>query len=181
MKTELDTETLWTITHAIRNRIRRTIAFIDPEDLKGKIADCGETNPMKEGIEKHFNVTIKSHDWNFNFPSLTIYAYNTVLAFEVLEHIYNPLTFLYSVKRMIRPGGVIYLSTPRTWPQWNMIQFHYHEIPTDRLMWLFEEAGLKIVRSGKISLRGDWYHYLWGFRPFLRGFWKTRIYKLKVI
>lgn len=180
MKTELDTKTLWTVTHAVRNRIRKTIAWIDPKDLNSNMADCGERNPLVAELEKSCGMQIKSLNWNFNDYFYSFNEYDTVFAFEVLEHIYNPLVFLKTIKRLVKKDGCIYLSTPRTWPQWLMIQFHYHEIPTSRLMDLFEEAGLEVVKRGKISLRGDWYHYIYGIRPFLRGFWKTRIYKLKI-
>lgn len=182
MRTKLDTKLMRMMPHAYRNRINRTIAWIDKEDLKGDLADCGETNPLKEEIEKVFNVKINSIDWDFNWyiNNYTV-QYDVILAFEVLEHIYNPLMFLKQLEWLIKPGGIIYLSTPRVWPQWLRSEYHFHEIPTDRLMWLFEEAGLKVIKKGKISLRGDWYHYIFGIRPFLRGFWKTRIYKLKSI
>jgi hypothetical protein len=186
MRTKLDTKLMRMMPHAYRNRINRTIAWIDKEDLRGftgqgSLADCGETNPLKEEMERYFNISIDSLDYNFNYRFGYYKEYNTIFAFEVLEHCYNPLVFLETIKNLIDENGVIYLSTPRVWPQWLRSEYHFHEIPTDRLMWLFEEAGLKVVKKGKISLRGDWYHYLIGIRPILRGFWKTRIYKLKAI
>jgi hypothetical protein len=181
MKTKLDVKLMRMMPNAYRNRIRRTITWINPSDMIGSVCDCGETNPLKEEIEKHFDIKLDSKDWDFNKSIGKQSKYNTILAFEVLEHIYNPLVFLNQIKGLLKSDGVIYLSTPRVFPQWLRSEYHFHEIPTDRLKWLFDEAGLKVVEEGKISLRGDWYHYLWGFRPFLRGFWRTRIYKLKVI
>jgi hypothetical protein len=181
--TKLSKEELWPSTpaHCIRNRIKRTINFIDPVDIIGRIADCGENNPVKEGISKYFNINIISVDWDFNCPLKVTEKYNTILAFEVLEHTVNALTFMNSIRNLLSDNGCIYLSIPRVWPQWLRIDHHYHEIPTDRLIWLFNKAGFKVVKQTKISLRGDWYHYIFGLRPFLRGFWKTRIYKLKAI
>jgi SAM-dependent methyltransferase len=178
MRTILEPDELWpdTLPNSFLNRAKETIKFIQPT---GKIADCGEDNPLKRMIEYYHVVSITSIDWNFNEPLNIADRYDTILAFEVLEHIFNPLVFLNSIKRLLSNNGSIYLSTPYQLPQIIKAIHHYHEIPTDRLMWLFDEARLKIVRSGKITIAGNWYEHIHGIRPILRYFQKTRIYELK--
>jgi SAM-dependent methyltransferase len=105
-------------------------------------------------------------------------TYDTILCFEVLEHLFNPLLFLEQLKKLLKKDGVIYLSTPYQCPQILKAIHHYHEIPTDRLMWLFDAANLKIIESGKLTIAGNWYNHISGLRPFMRYFQKTRIYKI---
>jgi SAM-dependent methyltransferase len=184
MKTRLDKSELWPekLPNYYKNRIKGTIDFLSSEDLSGKIADCGENNPLKEAIEKHFGIKIYGFDWDFNYSvpiSERGWNYDIIFCFEVLEHLFNPLLFLNNLTRLLKQSGTIYLSTPRQWPQLIKSVHHYYEIPTDRLMWLFEEAGLIIKREGKITIAGNWYNHIHGIRPMLRYFQKTRIYKLQ--
>jgi SAM-dependent methyltransferase len=181
MRTRLDTNELWPdkLPNSFLNRAKETIRFINPV---GKIADCGEDNPLKHMIQDYFELEITSLDWNFNEPlrvAKNVVKYDTILALEVLEHLFNPLVFLNSLKRLLTDDGTIYLSTPCQWPQIIKAIHHYHEIPTDRLMWLFDEAELKIIRKGKTTIAGSWYNHIYGIRPILRYFQKTRIYQLQ--
>lgn len=179
MKTKLEQKELWfdKYPNSFTNRVKETIKFINPT---GAVADCGENNPMKESIEKYFNIKITSLDWNFNEKHSITEKYDTILCFEVLEHVFNPLLFLEELKRILNPGGKIYISTPYQYPQFLKAIHHYHEIPKDRLMWLFTEANLHVVTAGKVTIAGNWYNHILGFRPILRYFQKSRIFLLKV-
>lgn len=178
MKTRLTPDELINNSRGYKNRVKQTISFIDPTDMLGRVADCGEANMLKLKIELHFGIIVETLDWNFNDVIKPEGRYDTILAFEVLEHVYNPLTFLLTVRNWLNKDGCIYLSTPRIWPQCMRSPHHFHEIPTDRLMWLFEEAGLKIVKQGKVRFGTVWYRHLLGPENMLRYFFKTRIYKL---
>lgn len=153
------------------NRVKETKEFIDKIEFPA--CDCGENNPMKEMINPYITSINVDFDRD-NFPG----QWKTITCFEVLEHLYNPLFFLENLKKALLPDGYIYLSTPYQFPQFLKAVHHFHEIPTDRLMWLFDEAGLKIVKQGKVTIAGNWYNHIRGFRPLLRYFQKTRIYKL---
>ena len=174
----MSTDELWDVEkNCFRNRYRETIAFIDP---KGRVADCGEPNALKCEVVKHFGMAINSIEWDFNYPHRGETKYDTILCFEILEHLFNPLTFLESMKSMLAEDGYIYLSTPYQRPAFLRGIRHFHEIPTDRLMWLFEAAGLEVVETGKATMAGNWYNHLKGVRSMLRYFQKTRLYKLRI-
>jgi len=174
----MSTDELWDVEkNCFRNRYRETIAFINP---KGRVADCGEPNALKCEIVKHFGMAIDSIEWDFNYPHREENKYDTILCFEILEHLFNPLTFLESIRDMLTEGGCIYLSTPYQWPTFLRGIRHYHEIPTDRLMFLFAAAGLEVVDAGKATMAGNWYNHLFGIRSMLRYFQKTRLYKLRI-
>ena len=133
---------------------------------------------MKQLIENHFKCSIDSIDWDFNENTNITNKYDTILCFEVLEHVMNPLLFLEQLKKLLKKYGIIYMSTPYQFPQILKAIHHYHEIPTDRLIWLFNAANLKIVESGKLTIAGNWYNHINGIRPIMRYFQKTRIYKI---
>ena len=181
MKTRLDKDELWPdkFPNSFQNRVRETIEYLMTQDLSGKIADCGEDNPMKRSIEIMLLLQIDSIDWDFNEPSYISETYDKILCFEVLEHVMNPLLFLNELKRMLNPNGIIYLSTPYQRPQILKAAHHYHEIPSDRLQWLFEAAQLTILDKKKITIAGNWYDHISGIRPALRYFQHTRLYKLR--
>lgn len=156
------------------NRIKQTIEFID-NPIQFPACDCGENNPMKLAINPEI-VSIDKMDFDRDEFSG---KWATIFCFEVLEHLYNPLFFLEGIKNSLIPSGVLYLSTPRQFPQILKAKHHFHEIPTDRLMWLFKESGFSILNQDKITIAGNWYEHMHGIRPILRYFQKTRIFKLR--
>jgi SAM-dependent methyltransferase len=71
-------------------------------------------------------------------------AFDGVVCTEVLEHVPEPADFLREMVRVLRPGGVLLLTTPQTWG--------LHEEPYDfyrytkyGLQYLFGKAGLEMV------------------------------------
>lgn len=181
MNTRLDKSELWPekLPNSFLNRVRETINYLKEENLSGRIADCGEDNPMKEFIQMRLKIDIDSIVWDFNYPSKIRKKYDIIFCFEVLEHIMNPLLFLNELKTILMKEGTIYLSTPYQIPTILKAKHHYHEIPSDRLMWLFYEARLNVCDVKKITIAGNWYNHLTGIRPIFRYFQKTRLYKLK--
>lgn len=181
MNTLLSAEELWPdkFPNSFQNRANQIIKYLKTQNLEGlRIADCGVYNPMARQVENMLGQKINSLDWNFDYPIKSVQSYDVILCFEVLEHLFNPLIFLESIKAMLYYNGVLYLSTPRQWPQCLKAIHHYHEIPNDRLMWLFDAAGLKVIECKKITIAGNWYNHIHGIRPILRYFQKTRLYKL---
>ena len=170
---------LWEIdSNKLTNRAVDTLNFIN-DDLYFPVCDCGEDNPFRHLICPD----AKSVDVNFDMARFPGY-WKTILCFEVLEHLYNPLYFLKQLKRSLLPNGVIYLSTPYRLPFLYESAHHFHEIPNDRIQWLFDEAGLKVIKTGKARICGNWYQYFYGIRPIIRYlffrkyFYSTRLYKL---
>ena len=130
-------------------------------------------------IKNHFNIKIDSINTDFNYPFKTIKKYDVIFCLEILEHLFNPLLFLEQLKNILTDNGYIYLSTPYQYPQILKAIHHYHEIPTDRINWLFDAAKLNIVNINNITIAGNWYNHINGIKPLLRYFQKTRMFKLK--
>ena len=163
-------------------RANRTADFLD--ELWAPVLDIGEDNPFKLIIENRIQMKIDSTDAKLDFDYDRIPGkYKTIYCFEVIEHLFNPLFFLESLKLALDDNGIIYLSTVRngcTGLRW--YYRHYYEIPDKQIRWLFDRAGLEIVKTKRIRFHEHWWE-LWnggfGIRPVLKYFNKTRLYKMR--
>jgi SAM-dependent methyltransferase len=93
-------------------------------------------------------------------------VFDTLISFQVLEHVTQPWQALQEMGRVLKPGGYLLLSTPQMW--------HLHETPHDfyrftpfGLRYLCQQAGLAVdtvqpfagfwARAGlKLTYRFDW-------------------------
>lgn len=80
-------------------------------------------------------------------------TFNTVLVFEVLEHLEKPDIAMDEVVRILKPGGRLFLSVP--------FMYRHHRNPVDYVRWTHEELFRKIEtdRGLRIELllpRGGW-------------------------
>ena len=113
---------------------------------------------------------------DFNFaPLKTKEKYRTVLCFEILEHLQNPLHFLREIRSIMRRDGVLFLSTPNK-PKFLWSEYHYNEISgTHMQKWLLDPLDMEIVRKKRLYMN-LWTDYLIGFRPLWRAI-KTMNFK----
>lgn len=175
-------ERLWhwgEVPKYFRRQCRDTAAFIT--ETPAPVLDLGELNPKIRIIQeiKGFEFT-SCDDIDFECSRIPGGPYGTILALEIIEHLFNPLFFLESIRMAIEPGGVVYLSTPGR-PRFLWTDQHFHEIDEMRIGWLFRRAGFRVARQGRISLRRPLLQHLLGIRPMLRAFTHTRIYELRVM
>lgn len=73
---------------------------------------------------------------------------------EVIEHLYDPESFVKALKEILSPDGIIYLTTPdgnhfmipNNFPSWKAVipPEHIHYFSRDGLKIMFERAGLKV-------------------------------------
>ena len=80
-------------------------------------------------------------------------TFDTVVSFQVLEHVPEPHIMLVEIARILKPGGYLILMAPQMW--------NLHEIPNDYfrytrygLTYLAERAGLAVIKIQPIS--GFW-------------------------
>lgn len=174
-------EELWNISKAksFERRVAGTLSFLELP-LKGPILDLGVDNALKGFISRELDVEIVScEDVDFDYDPIPG-IWGTILCFEVLEHLFNPLFCLENMKRSLLDEGSIYISTPGQMKLlWDYR--HYHEIDDKRLRWLFDRAKLSVVKKGKASMRGAWWQHICGVRPILRTFQYTRLFQLKMV
>jgi SAM-dependent methyltransferase len=83
-------------------------------------------------------------------------TFDTVVSTEVLEHVSNPLGALGEMRRVLKPGGTLVLSTPLYWPR-HEEPHDFYRYPYDGLLYLVKESGLELNR---LFSRGRSYAYL---------------------
>lgn len=77
--------------------------------------------------------------------------FDIITFFEVIEHLDNPLIFIQNVKRLLKPDGSIFLSTPsreRMFPNlypWDFPPYHLSRWNKKAISKLFNKIGFKIV------------------------------------
>jgi SAM-dependent methyltransferase len=70
-------------------------------------------------------------------------SFDAVFSCSVFEHLAFPWKVVMETNRVLRPGGICYVSTHPTWPA--------HELPWD--FWRFPIAGLKLLFSEPMGFR----------------------------
>ena len=125
--------------------------------IRGRVLDVGcGTKPYRRlfpaatqyyGTETHRTFTVGTQADVTAFGEALPFragAFDGVVCTEVLEHVPEPADFLREMVRVLRPGGVLLLTTPQTWG--------LHEEPYDfyrytkyGLQYLFGKAGLEMV------------------------------------
>lgn len=159
-----------------------TAKFINA--IHGRVADMGCFNAKSAYIGDKFNIDIEQIDGDFNFwktPQGYINAFDFVLCLEVLEHVQNPLLFIDNIKRMLKPGGILFLSIPAR-PRFLWTEHHFFEMNKKHLTkWILNPLGLEIIDCKRLRIGRPWYFYFSGIRPFFRIFFNhTFIYKIKI-
>jgi 2-polyprenyl-3-methyl-5-hydroxy-6-metoxy-1,4-benzoquinol methylase len=90
--------------------------------------------------------------------------FDVITSFEVIEHINNPLEELRMFHKILRPGGIVYVTTPNfnsvsrdiVGPKWNIIEYpeHLSYYTSRTLIKLFDTAGFNLcdISTTGISL-----------------------------
>jgi SAM-dependent methyltransferase len=101
-------------------------------------------------------------------------SFETVAAFQVLEHIPEPLELLREVFRVLTPGGYLILATPFMWGEHEQPR-DYYRFTRYGLSYLIEKVGMTIVKIMPVT--GYWqmaglrfcyylysFHHIWLLR-----------------
>jgi len=167
------------------NRIRwqKTMRFIEGSGLDGSqisaALDLGDRTPLCDELERHFGCPFASTSCDLDVDPLSG-SYDVVTAFEVLEHLFNPLHALLEVRKVLAgPHARFFVSVPAAKPGMLKSPDHFHEMSPSEIDSLFARAGFSAIRSDRFRIR-SWPFYLTGFKPFLRAFYeKVLIYELR--
>jgi len=152
-------------------RYAKTLEFLTKTvQSPARILDIGTPNPFSKIMESNgFNVINTSgQDLDDAPESLSHYKSDVTTAFEIFEHLLNPLGVLKSIK-----SDRLFASIPLSlWfaksyrnknDRWDQ---HFHEFEDWQFDWLLEKAGWEIVRSEKWTSPTK----INGIRPILRLF-----------
>jgi SAM-dependent methyltransferase len=108
---------------------------IDCNDLEDGVLTLGARNIFAKDLNKDFNFESK---------------YNVILAIEVIEHLENPFHFIRNLKKHLKPGGFILLTTPNTDSLFDRLWHLYYGYA-----YYFGQRGI-INSGGHIMMTPEW-------------------------
>lgn len=144
-----------------RKAIYKNVKFFS-SNVKGIILDIGcGSKPYKNLFDarKYIGIDIdKSGHDNTNAPVDAYYDgkkipfsneyFDSVVCFEVLEHVFNPDDFLKETYRVLKAGGSAIFTVPFIWDEHEQ-PFDYARYSSFGLKYLFENCGFTVVQSKK--------------------------------
>ena len=146
-----------------RHEIHRHISRLAPS-LKGKILDigCGEKpyRALFQNVTDYIGMEFDTLD-NRNRSAADIFytggefpfpdnSFESAIATEVLEHIFNPDQFLGEINRVLKPGGKLLLTCPFVWDEHSQ-PLDYARYSSFGLTHLIQKHGFKIIQFTKTA------------------------------
>ena len=152
-------------------RFKKTLEFLEGGISKeSRILDIGTPNTMGEYLtENGYSIdNAFGEDFDTHPEIVAKDGYDVATAFEILEHLVNPMGVLKELKTPKLVASIplrlwfksAYRNLQDPWDQ------HYHEFEDWQFNWLLEKSGWKITRTAKWTSPVN----KLGFRPILRKF-----------
>lgn len=179
-RNEIDRDYLGEEAHHLR--WRKTMGFIGKSSLKGKTVgrglDLGGRTPLTGFLEEFFRCPFDNTSSDLDTDPIEGH-YGVVTAFEVFEHLFNPLHALLQARSVLdEKDSRLFLSMPLSKPGFLACPEHFHEMSRREAGMLFRRAGFAVLTSGEFMIRRPMF-YLTGFKPLMRAFYeKVQIYEL---
>jgi SAM-dependent methyltransferase len=156
----------WLRTNGFLDTARGPVAVLEIGYAKGGLLDHLDEDGTytKIAVDIHERevppgVTFVQHDCNQDFAFADDSSLDVVFAGEVIEHIFDDQRFLQQIHRVLRPGGVVALTTPNLFFLVNRIvmpfgrmpffayePYHYHIYSRSTLSALVGECGFEVRR-----------------------------------
>ena len=137
---------------------REVVSHLVPLYVKGKVLDIGGgTSKYRELIRKVAPNYVVSDIQNFPGVDVVtdarkmIFAseeFNTVVSFQVFEHIDDTAAVVDEISRVLKRGGVAIISAPFLYPE-HGDPSDFHRFTLEGLRFYFERAGFLILEAGK--------------------------------
>ena len=157
----------------VQIRWQKTLAFLKKnEDIKSAL-EIGDRSPLTESLESFYKCNFDSTYIDLDTGHLSG-KYDLIMAFEIIEHLFNPLHLLLEVRKILNEDGILYLSTPLGKPYFLWSNDHFHEIGFTRLKSLLDRAGFRIICMEKIRIQPLAFYFT-GIRPMLRFIFEKHI------
>lgn len=163
-------------------RFKATIDFVSQsvgikELQNAKILDTGEYNPMSKWLKDSYNISVENTppdmDFDYSYRFGKEDAFDYIFAFEIIEHLMNPLMFLEYLHGCLSKNGKLFLSTPFSRPRILWSKYHLTEYFPDKIEIIANKAGFRVTRY-KVKKIYDYRYALTGIRPILRAIWFER-------
>lgn len=132
--------------------------------IEGKILDvgCGQkpyqhlfksaSDYVGLEIDTQQNRLYKKADFFYDGKTFPFGAqeFDSVIASQVLEHVFEPEQFLKEISRVLKPGGTLFLTVPFVWDEHEQ-PFDYARYSSFGLKYLLEKSGFEIVTHVKTA------------------------------
>jgi SAM-dependent methyltransferase len=160
---DLNTKEIPPSYYVIRKSLLEAVNELKPI-LKGRVLDlaCGvmpyKQFLMNDNITEYIGVDLEQSEyhnevqpdlyWNgINIP-LDDSSVDFILATEFLEHYFDTAKILLEIKRVLKPGGVLFFTVPNVWPL-HEVPYDYHRFTPYALEKHFEQLGCSsfIIKS----------------------------------
>jgi SAM-dependent methyltransferase len=174
--------------HIIRKRLLQAIVKYAPE-LRGRMMDfgCGTKpyQPLFSNATEYVGVDFEGEGHGHQNESIDVFyggeslpfpdnSFDSILATEVFEHIFNLEEILDELFRVLKPGGKMLVTVPFAW--------HEHEMPNDfgrytslGLRSMLEKHGFVVTNLEKTSNFVETIFQLWGLYWYIHIFPKFPI------
>ncbi len=198
----------------LSQRFDQAISYLHDKNISFLDIGSGEGNTLIEGLRRGWNVTgidivdnridkAKSEGINFitgnfidyNFPEN---HFDFIYLDSVLEHVLNPREYLLKIKKILKPGGIVYIGVPNEDSLFNDIRkiifyltgrrnisvkikpfdspYHITGFNETSLAYIFNKTGLEIVFMRNFGRKFDFLSH----KPSQRGFWMGLIFLLPI-
>ena len=149
----------------VQVRWEKTKTFLKKYDAVSGL-DIGDRTPFTKQLEDHYNCLFDNTIIDLDEGQL-IGEYDVITAFEIIEHLFNPLHLLTEISSILKKGGKFYLSTPKGKPHFLWSEDHFHEMNEKSLLALIERAGFRVIRKDEIRIHPLSFYFT-GIRPLFR-------------
>ena len=95
-------------TPHVQIRWEKTKAFLKKCDIASGL-DIGDRTPFTEQLESHYNCSFENTTIDLDEGKLTG-EYDIITAFEIIEHLFNPLHLLTEISCVLKKNAILYLS-----------------------------------------------------------------------
>ncbi len=118
-------------------------AFVPARRYVGLDLDTPELRAMGAADLFYSGEKMPAADWEFD----------AVLCSQVLEHVFTPAEFLAELRRVLRPGGVLLLTTPFAWDEHSQ-PHDFGRYASFGLRHMLDAAGFEVIAQRKTCADG---------------------------
>ena len=147
----------------LKDQSRRLDYLTSHIKMKGEWYDAGKNSGhVRRYLATYYDKAPSTLNGDLNYEYVFEDKMNNVLDsneldvithLEVIEHLLNPLLNMQECYRMLKPGGIMYLTTPNDYSFIFKLEHllerkfvdHFHQFNEFELRWLLQETGFKKI------------------------------------
>ena len=131
--------------------------------ITGKTLDVGSGSKpyfnLFKNVTEYIGLDVEQSGHSHKLESIDVFydgktfpfeenSFDSLVFFEVLEHVFNPETFFKQIKKVVRPQGYCLVSIPFIWGEHEQ-PFDFARYSSFGLKYMFDQYGFEIVKHKK--------------------------------